>query len=86
MPTGLHTILTTGAQLPTGADATVLQECKRMVRAGFRVDWEPYLKSVLLAIRAHLLGVRRPACPHALCSSVERGNTLYSGLATCCCT
>jgi hypothetical protein len=33
-----------------------------MIRAGFRVDWEPYLKSVLLAIRAHLLGVRAHAC------------------------
>ena len=32
-----------------------------MIRAGFRVDWEPYLKSVLLAMRAHLLGVRAAA-------------------------
>lgn len=45
-----------------------MQDCKRMVKAGFRVDWEPYLKGVLLAIRAHLLGVRAllRVCMHNL--------------------
>ena len=35
-----------------------MQEAKTMIQAGFRVDREPYLKSILLCMRAHLLQVR----------------------------
>ena len=40
-----------------------MKEAKAMIKAGFRVDREPYLKSILLCIRAHLLQVCCAAPP-----------------------
>ena len=44
----------------TGGDAAIMLEAAHMIRAGFDVGTEPYLKSILLCLRAHLLQVKQP--------------------------
>ena len=59
-----------------------MKEAKAMIKAGFRVDREPYLKSILLCIRAHLLQVRRvpPSCKITGAQQVHRFEVCCQGL------
>jgi hypothetical protein len=40
-----------------GGGTAIMLEAQQMIRAGFDVASEPYLKSILLCLRAHLLQV-----------------------------
>lgn len=45
-----------------GGNAQVMNDAALMLRAGFKIDTEPFLKSMLVCLRAHLLHVRHSSC------------------------
>ena len=44
-----------------GGNAQVMNDAALMLRCGFGIDAEPFLKSTLVCLRAHLLHVRLPS-------------------------